>query len=124
LHLQNISADYYHAGLVQEERNKRQEAWINNSTRVIVCTNAFGMGIDKPDVRTVIHADVPDCLENYYQEAGRAGRDGKISYAVLLFDERDLHELEELASLRFPSLDDIKNIYQCIANYTNTNRHR
>jgi ATP-dependent DNA helicase RecQ len=117
LHLQNISADYYHAGLVQEERNKRQEAWINNRTRVIVCTNAFGMGIDKPDVRTVIHADVPDCLENYYQEAGRAGRDGKISYAVLLYDERDLHELEELASLRFPSLDDIKNIYQCIANY-------
>ncbi|MEP6700693.1 MAG: ATP-dependent DNA helicase RecQ, partial [Bacteroidota bacterium] len=103
LRLQNFSAGFYHAGLIQEERSKRQEEWINNKTRVIVCTNAFGMGIDKPDVRTVIHADVPDCLENYYQEAGRAGRDGKISYAVLLYDERDLHELEGLALLRFPS---------------------
>ncbi len=117
LKLQNISADFYHAGLVQEERSKRQEAWINSKTRIIVCTNAFGMGIDKPDVRTVIHADVPDCLENYYQEAGRAGRDGKISYAVLLYDDRDLHELEELAALRFPSLEDIRNVYQCVANY-------
>lgn len=117
LRLQNISAGFYHAGLIQEERSKRQEEWINNKTRVIVCTNAFGMGIDKPDVRTVIHADVPDCLENYYQEAGRAGRDGKISYAVLLYDERDLHELEGLALLRFPSLDDIRNIYQAVANY-------
>ncbi len=117
LQLQNISSDFYHAGLVQEERSKKQEAWINNKTRVIVCTNAFGMGIDKPDVRTVIHADVPDCLENYYQEAGRAGRDGKTSYAVLLFDERDLNELEELSALRFPSLGDIRNVYQCVANY-------
>jgi|CXWL01.1.fsa_nt_gi ATP-dependent DNA helicase RecQ len=117
LQLQNISSDFYHAGLVQEERSKRQEAWISNKVRVIVCTNAFGMGIDKPDVRTVIHADVPDCLENYYQEAGRAGRDGKISYAVLLYDERDLHELEQMASLRFPSLEDIRNIYQAVANY-------
>jgi len=117
LKLQNISSDFYHAGLIQEERNKRQEAWMNNKARVIVCTNAFGMGIDKPDVRVVIHADVPDCLENYYQEAGRAGRDGKISYAVLLYDERDLHELSMLASLRFPSLEDIRNIYQSVANY-------
>lgn len=117
LQLQKISADYYHAGLVQEERNKKQEAWISNKTRVIVCTNAFGMGIDKPDVRTVVHADVPDCLENYYQEAGRAGRDGKTSYAVLLYDERDLHELQEMAALRFPSLEDIRNIYQSVANY-------
>ena len=117
LQLQNISSNFYHAGLVQEERNRKQEEWINNKTRVIVCTNAFGMGIDKPDVRTVIHADVPDCLENYYQEAGRAGRDGKTSYAVLLYDERDLHELEQMASLRFPSQDDIRNIYQAVANY-------
>ena len=117
LQLQNISADFYHAGLIQEERNRKQENWITNKTRVIVCTNAFGMGIDKPDVRTVVHADVPDCLENYYQEAGRAGRDGKISYAVLLFDERDMHELEGMAALRFPSLEDIRNIYQAVANY-------
>ena len=117
LQLQNISSDFYHAGLIQEERNKKQENWINNKARVIVCTNAFGMGIDKPDVRTVVHADVTDCLENYYQEAGRAGRDGKISYAVLLYDERDLYELGELAALRFPSQDDIRNIYQAVANY-------
>ncbi|TMI69959.1 MAG: RecQ family ATP-dependent DNA helicase [Bacteroidetes bacterium] len=117
LQLQNISADFYHAGLGQQERSRKQEEWIANTTRVIVCTNAFGMGIDKPDVRTVIHADVPDCLENYYQEAGRAGRDGKRSYAVLLYDEHELRELEQLPSLRFPSLDDIKQVYQSIANY-------
>ncbi|MBK7290448.1 MAG: RecQ family ATP-dependent DNA helicase [Chitinophagaceae bacterium] len=117
LQLQQISSDYYHAGLAQEDRSKRQEAWINNKTRVIVCTNAFGMGIDKPDVRTVIHADAPDCLENYYQEAGRGGRDGKTAYAVLLYDDRDIHELENLADLRFPSLEDIRNVYQSVANY-------
>ena len=117
LQLQSIPSDYYHAGLPQEERSKRQEAWINNKTRVIVCTNAFGMGIDKPDVRTVIHADVPDCLENYYQEAGRAGRDGKTSYAVLLYDERVLQELSASATLRFPSQDEIRNVYQAVANY-------
>jgi ATP-dependent DNA helicase RecQ len=117
LQLQNISADYYHAGLLQEERNRKQEAWINNKIRVIVCTNAFGMGIDKPNVRTVIHADVPDCLENYYQEAGRAGRDGKTSYAVLLYDERELEELNEMAAIRFPSQQDIRNVYQSVANY-------
>ena len=117
LRLQNISCDYYHAGLPQEERTKKQEVWLNSKTRVIVCTNAFGMGIDKPDVRTVIHADVPDCLENYYQEAGRAGRDGKIAYAVLLYDEKDLYELEQMASLRFPSQDEIRGVYQSVANY-------
>jgi len=117
LQLQQISADHYHAGLLPEERSAKQEAWINNTTRVIVCTNAFGMGIDKPDVRTVIHADVPDCLENYYQEAGRAGRDGKKAYAVLLYDERDLNELSQMAALRFPSLEEIRNVYQAVANY-------
>ena len=117
LHLQNISASYYHAGLMQEERSRRQEEWISNKTRVIVCTNAFGMGIDKPDVRSVIHADIPDCLENYYQEAGRAGRDGKVSYAVLLHDEKDLHELEGLTTIRYPTQDDIRNVYQAVANY-------
>ncbi|MGZ8557145.1 MAG: RecQ family ATP-dependent DNA helicase [Chitinophagaceae bacterium] len=117
LFLQNISSDYYHAGLTQEERSRKQEAWIAGKIRVIVCTNAFGMGIDKPDVRTVIHADTPDCLENYYQEAGRAGRDGKKSYAVLLYDETDLADLDGMTAIRFPSLEEIRNVYQAIANY-------
>jgi len=117
LQLQGISSDYYHAGLKQEERNKKQEAWIKNEIRVIVCTNAFGMGIDKPDVRTVIHADIPDCLENYYQEAGRAGRDGKHSFAVLLYAEKDLEELNDLSAQRFPELEKIRQVYLAIANY-------
>jgi ATP-dependent DNA helicase RecQ len=115
--LKNISVDFYHAGLSQEERNKKQEAWINNATRVIVCTNAFGMGIDKPDVRTVIHYDVPDCLEYYYQEAGRAGRDGKKAFAVLLYNDEDLNALESLPDIRFPDLYNIKKVYQSIADY-------
>jgi ATP-dependent DNA helicase RecQ len=115
--LQNIVADFYHAGLPQEERNRRQEDWIKNKTRVIVCTNAFGMGIDKPDVRSVVHADIPDCLENYYQEAGRAGRDGQRSFAVLLYDDNDITELEAMAAIRYPSLDNIRNVYQAVANY-------
>lgn len=117
LRLQGIPADFYHAGLPQEERSRKQEAWISGHTRVIVCTNAFGMGIDKPDVRTVIHADVPDCLENYYQEAGRAGRDGNTAFAVLLFDEQDLRSLEEMASLRYPAPEEIRSVYQAVANY-------
>ena len=117
LQLQQIAADFYHAGLLPDDRNRKQEEWMRNKTRVIVCTNAFGMGIDKPDVRTVVHVDMPDCLENYYQEAGRAGRDGKIAYAVLLHDQKDLHELEQLEVIRFPSLQQIRNIYQSVANY-------
>jgi ATP-dependent DNA helicase RecQ len=117
LKLQNVSSDFYHAGLTQEQRNRKQDDWINNKTRVIVCTNAFGMGIDKPDVRIVIHADIPDCLENYYQEAGRAGRDGKKSYAVLLYDEQDLEDLALIPATRFPSMDEIRKVYQAIVNY-------
>lgn len=117
LKMHSISSDYYHAGLTQEERNYRQEEWIKNKTRVIVCTNAFGMGIDKPDVRVVVHADAPDCLENYYQEAGRAGRDGKKAYAVLLYNEKDVKELEEMTQLRYPSIDEIRQVYQSISNY-------
>lgn len=117
LQLQHISSVFYHAGLIADERTKRQDDWIKNKIRVIVCTNAFGMGIDKPDVRTVVHADVPDCLENYYQEAGRAGRDGKKSYAVLLYDESDITELHELSAIRYPSLETIREIYTALANY-------
>jgi ATP-dependent DNA helicase RecQ len=112
-----LSADYYHAGLPAEERDAKQSAWMNNTTRIMVCTNAFGMGIDKPDVRTVVHIDVPDCLENYYQEAGRAGRDRQKAYSVLLYDTAELNELEEQVTIRFPSLQTIQETYQAICNY-------
>lgn len=117
LKMHGISADFYHAGLKQEERNTRQQDWINNKTRVMVCTNAFGMGIDKPDVRTVVHVDIPDCLENYYQEAGRAGRDGKQSYAVLLYRAQELEDLKLLPAIQFPELSEIKKVYQSLVNY-------
>lgn len=117
LTLQGIQASFYHAGLPQEERTARQEAWVRNEVRVITCTNAFGMGIDKPDVRTVIHYDVPDCLENYYQEAGRAGRDGKKAYAVLLYHAEDADWLEALPDVRFPSIYNIRKVYQALADY-------
>lgn len=112
-----INADFYHAGLSNEIRNKNQESWINNTTSVIVCTNAFGMGIDKPDVRVVIHYDVPDCLENYYQEAGRAGRDGKRAYAVLLYGNKELNDLQQQTDIRFPGHVEIKKIYTALMNY-------
>ncbi|MBL0181323.1 MAG: RecQ family ATP-dependent DNA helicase [Chitinophagaceae bacterium] len=117
LRMNNIPADFYHAGLNNEERNNRQENWINNKTRVIVCTSAFGMGIDKPDVRVVVHYDVPDCLENYYQEAGRAGRDGKRAYAVLLFNDKELENLQEQVDIRFPKEEEIKQVYIAIMNH-------
>ncbi|MBO9617781.1 MAG: RecQ family ATP-dependent DNA helicase [Niabella sp.] len=117
LSLEEIAADYYNAGLPAEERTQKQRDWVQNKTRVIVCTNAFGMGIDKPDVRTVIHADVPDCLENYYQEAGRAGRDGQKSYAVLLYNEADMDALQQLPEQRFPSMETIRTIYNGVVSY-------
>ena len=117
LSYQNVSADWYHAGLTQAERNEKQQRWINNSTRVIVCTNAFGMGIDKPDVRTVIHFDTSDCLENYYQEAGRAGRDGKRAFAVLLYAAKDETELKALPGARFPDIKQIKEVYGHLADF-------
>ena len=115
--MNNISADFYHAGLNNEERNKKQESWIQNRTRVIVCTNAFGMGIDKPDVRAVVHYDVPDCLENYYQEAGRAGRDGKRAYAVLLYSNKELENLQQQSDIRFPGAEEIKKTYTALMNH-------
>lgn len=117
LQLHEVSADYYHAGLSYDERNTRQENWIRDRVRIMVCTNAFGMGIDKPDVRFVVHFDIPDCVENYYQEAGRAGRDGKKSYAVLLYREEDLQDLKRLPESRFPSLPEIRTVYQALVNY-------
>jgi len=117
LRLNSINADHYHAGLSNEERNKKQESWINNKTRVIVSTNAFGMGIDKPDVRAVIHYDIPDCLENYYQEAGRAGRDGKRAYAVLLYNNKEIENLQEQSGIRFPVEEEIRQVYIAVMNH-------
>lgn len=117
LNLQNIQADHYHAGLSQEQRTQKQEAWIQNRVRVMVCTNAFGMGIDKADVRSVIHYDIPDCLENYYQEAGRTGRDGKRSYAVQIYQPDGIDNLRSLPDKRFPPVPEIKRVYQALADY-------
>lgn len=117
LQMHGVSANFYHAGLPQEERAKRQQDWVDNKTRVIVCTNAFGMGIDKPDVRTVVHMDAPDCLENYYQEAGRCGRDGKKAYAVLLYDAKDVEELETLHINRYPTFEIIQQVYDGLVNF-------
>ncbi|NQX97321.1 MAG: RecQ family ATP-dependent DNA helicase [Flavobacteriales bacterium] len=112
-----ISADFYHAGLSNEERTLKQSNWINNITRVIVSTNAFGMGIDKPDVRSVIHIDLPDSLEAYFQEAGRGGRDEEKAYAILLFEEADRIDLEKRIVNSFPEIKVIKKVYQSLANY-------
>jgi ATP-dependent DNA helicase RecQ len=117
LQRKGVSADFYHAGLSPDVRSQKQENWINGKIRIIVSTNAFGMGIDKADVRSVVHMDLPDSLEAYFQEAGRAGRDGKKAYAVLLYNETDKINLEHQYELAFPDLKEVRRVYQAIGSF-------
>lgn len=118
-HLQrnSISADYYHAGLSPEHRDQKQSDWKSDITRVIVSTNAFGMGIDKPDVRFVVHMDLPDSLEAYFQEAGRGGRDEEKAYGILLFHKTDITRLKQNFTNTFPEIALIKRVYESLGNY-------
>ena len=115
LNKNGIKSTFYHAGLLPTVKDERQRAWQNDEIRVIVATNAFGMGIDKPDVRMVIHIDCPDSLEAYFQEAGRAGRDGNKAYAVLLYDPSDERKLKKRIDDTFPPKDFIRNVYEHLA---------
>lgn len=112
LRAQGVSASFYHAGLGGQARAERQTAWKSGAVRVMVCTNAFGMGIDKPDVRFVVHYDLPESPEAYFQEAGRAGRDGKRSFAVQLWNSVDVRRAKQIEDVSFPSLEYIEDVYQ------------
>lgn len=114
---QKVSADFYHAGLSSQERDAKQDAWMKERTRVIVSTNAFGMGIDKPNVRFVVHMDLPDSPEAYFQEAGRGGRDGNKAFAILLFNKADIQNLEQFHERSYPPLKEIRKIYNCLGNH-------
>lgn len=114
---QGIAADFYHAGLSKEMRSIKQDGWKKGGIRTIVATNAFGMGIDKPDVRFVVHYDLPDSIEAYFQEAGRAGRDGLRSYTTLLWNRSDLNRLRQIHNVTYPSVEYIKDIYQKVFIY-------
>ena len=112
-----ISADFYHAGLSDEQRSSKQDRWIKNQIRVMCSTNAFGMGIDKPDVRLVIHMDIPGDLESYYQEAGRAGRDERRAYATIIYHETDVKRAEQTFTRNNPDEEKVRQVYQALANY-------
>ena len=117
LQKEGISADFFHAGLSHNEKVLKQNSWKTGECRVIVSTNAFGMGIDKPDVRTVIHLDLPNSPEEYFQEAGRAGRDGETSYSIILYTKADSTKLKKRISDSFPKRDFIKRVYEALGNY-------
>lgn len=117
LNRRNIPASFYHAGVDMDTRSARQEAWIAGTARVMVATNAFGMGIDKADVRVVVHLDLPDSLEAYFQEAGRAGRDGEKAFAVLLFSRDDKDRLQRNYKLSFPSVEKIRQVYRALGSH-------
>ena len=114
---EGISAEFYHAGLPFDTRMKRQEAWQEDSIRIIVSTNAFGMGIDKAGVRLVIHMDLPDSPEAYFQEAGRAGRDEDQAWAILLYSDADERKIKQRIEVNFPNFDEIRAIYRAVFNY-------
>ena len=116
LNSKNYKTDYYHAGLDIRERSEKQNRWINNEFDTMIATNAFGMGIDKPDVKTVIHYDLPDTLESYYQESGRAGRNGKASYSIILKEDQDIENLKKRIKINFPDIENIKKVFQSIVN--------
>lgn len=112
-----ISATFYHAGMKPEERTFAQQTWIANKVKTMVATNAFGMGIDKPDVRLVIHAGIPDSLEAYFQEAGRAGRDEEKANALIYYNDSEIAELRKNVELNYPPKEEIQRVYQALANY-------
>lgn len=116
LNSKNYKTDYYHAGLDFKERSEKQNRWIKNEFDTMIATNAFGMGIDKPDVKTVIHFDLPDTLEAFYQESGRAGRNGIDSYSIILKDDQDIENLKKRIKINFPNIEDIKRVFQSIVN--------
>ncbi len=113
----SLSADFYHAGLSADVRSTKLQKWLNNETRIMACTNAFGMGIDKPDVRLVMHLELPDSLEAYFQEAGRAGRDGQEAHALMLLAPNDIDKLKTRYLETFPTQENVKHVYQCLANH-------
>ncbi|HNV50071.1 MAG TPA: ATP-dependent DNA helicase RecQ [Bacteroidales bacterium] len=117
LNKNGIPADHYHAGMENEQREKKQKAWMSGHPRVIVATNAFGMGIDKPDVRLVVHVDLPGSIEAYFQEAGRAGRDGKKAWSVILYQDSDLLDANSQFEFTFPDMEMIKSVYHALGNY-------